>query len=45
MNNDWIDNGQPAKFPEPNDAWAHTDERWIDNGHPGDFPAPNDGWL
>lgn len=23
-NNEWIDNGQPSKFPEPNDGWMTT---------------------
>lgn len=42
----WIDNGQPDKFPEPEDGWAqHPQEEWIDNGQPGDFPSPDDGWL
>lgn len=43
--NEWIDNGHPGNFPEPNDGWSHKSEEWIDNGHPGNFPKPNDGWL
>lgn len=41
----WIDNGQPGKFPKPEDGWAHPQEEWIDNGQPGNFPSPDDGWL
>ena len=43
-NNEWIDNGQPSKFPKPNDGWEITTTEWIDNGHPSKFPEPNDGW-
>lgn len=32
-NNEWIDNGQPSKFPEPNDSWMKT------------FPAANNEVL
>lgn len=45
MNNEYITNGHPGKFPTPNDGWSHTKDEWIDNGHPGSFPKPNDGWM